>query len=156
MCITGTNTLSSLLSNEGTSIPAFQSFFNYVLLNIIYTSYTLYKYGFKKWTRLILKDGWRYFILSFMDVEGNYFIVLAYRYVSRPSTPFAIRAVLLTKKPDYHSICPANQLLGHRRRSNNLLLFPPRPLPLYANLRHPPLHRRSRRNLRLRPHHRCK
>ncbi|CAE7188604.1 hypothetical protein CFE70_006826 [Pyrenophora teres f. teres 0-1] len=82
ICITGTNTLSSLLSNQGTSIPAFQSFFNYVLLNIIYTSYTLYKYGFKKWTRLILKDGWRYFILAFMDVEGNYFIVLAYRYTT--------------------------------------------------------------------------
>lgn len=31
---------------------------------------------------MVLKDGWRFFILAFMDVEGNYFIVLAYRYVS--------------------------------------------------------------------------
>ncbi|KAI4652932.1 uncharacterized protein J4E78_007760 [Alternaria triticimaculans] len=82
LCITGTNTLSSLLAEEGTSIPAFQSFFNYVLLNIIYTSYTLYKYGFKKWGRVVIKDGWRFFILAFMDVEGNYFIVLAYRYTT--------------------------------------------------------------------------
>jgi len=84
ICITSTNTLSSLLSAEGTSIPAFQSFFNYVLLNIVYTSYTIYKYGFKGWAKLLWKDGWRFFILAFFDVEGNYFIVLAYRYVSPP------------------------------------------------------------------------
>lgn len=82
ICITSTNTLSSLLANEGTSIPAFQSFFNYVLLNLIYTSYTIYKYGFKKWGRLVIFDGWRFLILAFFDVEGNYFVVLAYRYTT--------------------------------------------------------------------------
>lgn len=68
--------------NEGTSIPAFQTFFNYVLLNLVYTSYTIYKYGFKKWCRMLLKDGWRYIIFAFLDVEGNYFVVLAYRYTT--------------------------------------------------------------------------
>jgi solute carrier family 35 protein F1/2 len=82
ICITSTNTLSTLLSMEGTSIPAFQTLFNYILLNLIYTSYTLYKYGFKKWLRLVWRDGWRFFILAFMDVEGNYFTVLAYRYTT--------------------------------------------------------------------------
>ncbi len=82
LCITSTNTFSELLAEAGTSIPAFQSFFNYVLLNIIYTSFTIYKYGFKRWTKLLWKDGWRYFILAFCDVEGNYFVVLAYRYTT--------------------------------------------------------------------------
>ncbi|KAM0716559.1 hypothetical protein Q7P37_008004 [Cladosporium fusiforme] len=82
VAITGTNTLSSLLAAEGTSIPAFQTLFNYILLSLIYTSYTLYKYGFKGWCKLIWKDGWRYFILAFCDVEGNYFTVLAYRYTT--------------------------------------------------------------------------
>ncbi|KAI9871085.1 MAG: hypothetical protein M1830_003328, partial [Pleopsidium flavum] len=82
LCITATNTFSSLLVGKGTSIPAFQTFFNYVLLNVIYTSYTIYKYGFKRWCKLILKDGWKYLILAFMDVEGNYFTVLAYRYTT--------------------------------------------------------------------------
>jgi solute carrier family 35, member F1/2 len=59
LCITGTNTLTTLLVMEGTSIPAFQTFFNYVLLNIIYTSFTMYKYGLKGWAKLILKDGWK-------------------------------------------------------------------------------------------------
>ncbi|KAK3214312.1 hypothetical protein GRF29_28g2730865 [Pseudopithomyces chartarum] len=82
ICITSTNTLSQLLSNEGTSIPAFQSFFNYVLINIIYTGYTLYKLGPRGWAQLVWKDGWRFLILAFIDVEGNYFIVLAYRYTT--------------------------------------------------------------------------
>ncbi|KIW73897.1 hypothetical protein PV04_01977 [Phialophora macrospora] len=82
ICITGTNTLTTLLAMEGTSLPAFQTFFNYVLLNIVYTGYTIYKYGFKKWGRMVLKDGWKYIILAFFDVEGNYFTVLAYRYTT--------------------------------------------------------------------------
>jgi len=79
---TGTNTLTSLINARGTSIPAFQTFFNYVLLNVVYTSFTIYKYGFAKWTKMVVKDGWRFFILAFLDVEGNYFIVLAYKYTN--------------------------------------------------------------------------
>ena len=71
-----------MLAAQGTSIPAFQTFFTYVLLNIIYTSYTIYRYGFQKWCRLLLQDGWKYILLSFLDVEGNYFTVLAYRYTT--------------------------------------------------------------------------
>ncbi|KAK8075011.1 hypothetical protein PG997_009674 [Apiospora hydei] len=82
LCITGTNTFSTLLVNKGTSIPAFQTLFNYVLLTLVYLSYTIYQYGFKKWGKVVLRDGWKYAILSFLDVEGNYFTVLAYRYTN--------------------------------------------------------------------------
>jgi len=82
LCITGTNTFSSLLTGAGANIPAFQTFFNYVLLNAVWTSVTLYKYGFKKWARMVYKDGWRYIIFAFLDVEGNYFTVLGYRYTT--------------------------------------------------------------------------
>lgn len=64
------------------SIPAFQTLFNYVVLTAIYTTYTIYTYGFKKYFKLLRVDGWKYIILSFMDVEGNYFTVLAYRYTN--------------------------------------------------------------------------
>lgn len=57
--VTGTNTLTTLLVNEGTSIPAFQTFFCYALLNLIFTSFTVYKYGFQGWARMIWKDGWK-------------------------------------------------------------------------------------------------
>jgi solute carrier family 35, member F1/2 len=66
----------------GTSIPAFQTLFNYALMNLVYTSWTIYKYGFKGWLRMMLKDGWRYFILALMDVFGNYLVVLAYDYTT--------------------------------------------------------------------------
>ncbi|KAF1812629.1 DUF914-domain-containing protein [Eremomyces bilateralis CBS 781.70] len=82
LCLVGTGTFSNLLANKGTNIPAFQTFFNYVLLNIVYTSITIYRYGFKKWANVVLKDGWKYFIFAFMDVEGNYFVVLAYGYTT--------------------------------------------------------------------------
>ncbi|EDN06369.1 DUF914 domain-containing protein [Histoplasma capsulatum] len=82
LCITSTNTFSQLLSNIHTSIPAFQSLFNYVLLNLVFTSYTIYRYGLKRWLRVIQKDAWKYIILAFCDVEGNYFIVLAYKYTT--------------------------------------------------------------------------
>ncbi|KAL6718720.1 hypothetical protein ACLMJK_002954 [Lecanora helva] len=86
LCITGTNTFSSLLAAQPFSIPAFQTLWNYVLLNLVYTSYTIYRYGFKKYFHFILHDGWKYLILSFLDVEGNYFTVLAYRYTVRLPT----------------------------------------------------------------------
>jgi solute carrier family 35, member F1/2 len=82
LCLTATNTFSQLLANEGTSIPAVQTLVNYVLLNVIYTSYTIYRYGFKGYGRFLWRWGWKYIILSFCDVEGNYFTVLAYRYTT--------------------------------------------------------------------------
>jgi phosphoglycerol transferase MdoB-like AlkP superfamily enzyme len=59
LCLTGTNTFSALLARDGVSIPAFQTLFTYALLNVGYTGYTLYRYGFGKWARLVLKDGWK-------------------------------------------------------------------------------------------------
>ena len=80
LCLTATNTFSSLLAARNFSIPAFQTLWNYIGLALVYGSYTIYKYGFMGWIRLMLKDGWKYIILAFLDVEGNYFFVLAYRY----------------------------------------------------------------------------
>ncbi|KAI0405580.1 DUF914-domain-containing protein [Xylaria palmicola] len=82
LAITATNTFSSLLVAHDTSIPAFQTFFNYVLLSLLYLTYTLYSYGPRKFGGILLRDGWKYFILSFLDVEGNYFTVLAYNYTN--------------------------------------------------------------------------
>lgn len=82
LCITSTNTFSSFLVEEGTNIPAFQSVFNYILLFLIWFPVVMYRYGFRKWAKILLRDGWKYFILSFLDVQGNYFMVLAYNYTN--------------------------------------------------------------------------
>jgi solute carrier family 35, member F1/2 len=82
LCLTATNTFTTFLVNEGTSIPAFQSLFNYILLSLIYLTYTIYRYGFRGYGRFLYKNWWKYILLSFCDVEGNYFTVLAYRYTT--------------------------------------------------------------------------
>ncbi|KAL2117728.1 hypothetical protein VTJ04DRAFT_7388 [Mycothermus thermophilus] len=82
LCITATNTFTTLLVKVNTNIPAFQTLLNYVLLTLIWLPITLRKQGVKKWARIVRKDWWRYLILSFFDVEGNYFTVLAYNYTN--------------------------------------------------------------------------
>ncbi|KAI4186155.1 MAG: hypothetical protein LQ348_004269 [Seirophora lacunosa] len=116
LCITSTNTFSSLLVAQGTSIPALQTFLNYVLLNIVYTSFTFYRYGFKRWCRLVLKDGWKYIILAFLDVQGNYFTVLAYRYTTILSAQlinfFAIVTVVIISFCFLHVRYHITQIVG--------------------------------------------
>ncbi|SPO00070.1 related to solute carrier family 35 member F2 [Cephalotrichum gorgonifer] len=82
LCITGTNTFSSLLATAGTNIPSFQVMFTYVLLSLVYTPVALYRMGPREWGRVAVKHGWKYFIFAFLDVQGNYFTVLAYRYTN--------------------------------------------------------------------------
>ncbi|KAI1329905.1 DUF914-domain-containing protein [Xylariaceae sp. FL0255] len=83
LALTAQNTFTTLISDAGgVSIPAFQTFFNYVLMSAVYIPLTLYYYGPKKLGKILLRDGWKYFILSFCDVEGNYFTVLAYDYTN--------------------------------------------------------------------------
>ncbi|AEO54571.1 hypothetical protein MYCTH_2297268 [Thermothelomyces thermophilus ATCC 42464] len=82
LCITATNTFTSFLAGVHTNIPAFQTLFNYALLTLIWLPITLRQHGPRKWASIVLRDGWKYFILSFLDVEGNYFTVLAYKYTN--------------------------------------------------------------------------
>lgn len=79
---TSTGTFTTLLGEEGWAIPTFQTLLNYVVLTCIFTPYTIYRYGFKGWLRVIYTDGWKYIILAFCDVEGNFFVVLAYQYTT--------------------------------------------------------------------------
>ncbi|KAM3528642.1 hypothetical protein MY4038_005762 [Beauveria bassiana] len=82
LCITATNTFTTFLANAHTNIPAFQTVFNYILLFLVYTTIMLVRDGPRVWWKAALKDGWRYLIMAFLDVEGNYFTVLAYRYTN--------------------------------------------------------------------------
>ena len=83
LCITATNTFTSFLVERGTNIPAFQTLFNYILLSLLYVPVTFYRKGWRYVLHtVLLRDGWKYFILSFLDVEGNYFTVLAYEYTN--------------------------------------------------------------------------
>ncbi|KAF7370715.1 hypothetical protein MSAN_00704700 [Mycena sanguinolenta] len=53
---------------------------SYFSLFAVYTPYTMYRYGFLGWCKMIFKDGWKYIILAACDVEGNFMVVKAYQY----------------------------------------------------------------------------
>lgn len=83
LCITATNTFSSFLNEQGTSIPAIQTIFVYALIFIVYFPTALYQMGGpRNFFAATWRHSWKYIILSFLDVEGNYFTVLAYRYTN--------------------------------------------------------------------------
>ncbi|UNI13614.1 hypothetical protein JDV02_000341 [Purpureocillium takamizusanense] len=82
LCITATNTFTSFLSGAHFNAPAFQTFFNYAFLALVYNTLFLVRDGPHAWWRLARRDGWKYLIMAFLDVEGNYFTVLAYQYTN--------------------------------------------------------------------------
>jgi solute carrier family 35 protein F1/2 len=80
LCITCTNVTTTELVMRGWSLPTTQSLILYFTLFSVYTPYTIYKYGFNGWLKVVFYDGWRYFILAACDVEGNFLVVKAYQY----------------------------------------------------------------------------
>ncbi|KAF5351503.1 hypothetical protein D9758_007197 [Tetrapyrgos nigripes] len=80
LCITCTNVTTTELVQRNWALSTTQSVFLYFSLFMIYTPFTIYKYGFKGWAEVIFKDGWKYFILAACDVEGNFMVVKAYQY----------------------------------------------------------------------------
>ncbi|KAH7290866.1 hypothetical protein KP509_30G066800 [Ceratopteris richardii] len=77
--ITFTGLTSSILARRGFNAPTSQSFFNYVLLTVVYGSTFIIR-------RKTLKVRWYYYLLlAILDVEGNFSVVKAYQYTSLTS-----------------------------------------------------------------------
>jgi len=75
VCITGTGTFSQLLANRGVDIPTTQSCVNYALLAVFSLPFLS--------RRLSLKEAWwKYAIVAFFDVQGNFLMVKAYQYTT--------------------------------------------------------------------------
>ncbi|KAF7972757.1 hypothetical protein HWV62_17128 [Athelia sp. TMB] len=116
LCITCTNVTTTELVSRNWSLPTTQTFFLYFSLFCVYTPYTIYQYGFKGWGKMILRDGWKYFILASCDVEGNFLVVKAYQYTDLLSCmlldawaiPVCLFFCWLYMRPRYHW----TQLLG--------------------------------------------
>ncbi|XP_020088326.1 solute carrier family 35 member F1-like [Ananas comosus] len=79
LLITSTGFSSSELARRGINAPTSQSFFNYVLLAIVYGSIVIHR-------RKGLKTNWYYYLmLGIVDVEANFIVVKAYQYTSLTS-----------------------------------------------------------------------
>ncbi|CAN6448897.1 unnamed protein product [Victoria cruziana] len=79
LLVTSTGFASSELARRGISASTSQSFFNYVLLAVIYGGIVLHR-------RKGLHAKWYYYVmLALVDVEANYLVVKAYQYTSLTS-----------------------------------------------------------------------
>ncbi|KAF8552149.1 DUF914-domain-containing protein [Imleria badia] len=78
--ITCSSVVTSMLVERHWILPCTQAFFSYVSVFIVYTPYTIHRYGLRGWTKVIMRDGWKYFLLSFGDAQGNFLALKAYAY----------------------------------------------------------------------------
>ncbi|KAJ7115841.1 solute carrier family 35 member SLC35F1/F2/F6 [Mycena epipterygia] len=80
LCITCTNVTTTELVNRNWDLSTTQNLFLYFSLFVVYTPYTMYRYGLVGWGKMVARDGWKYLILAACDVEGNFMVVKAYQY----------------------------------------------------------------------------
>lgn len=78
-------TSQMLSSDYNVNAPTAQSFLNYVLLCMVYTTYLACRSGDSGLIPILRARGWKYLILSVIDVEANYLIVKAYQYTTLTS-----------------------------------------------------------------------
>ncbi|ELU05103.1 hypothetical protein CAPTEDRAFT_143259 [Capitella teleta] len=97
--ICGSAVTSGLLQEYGVYIPTAQSFLNYLLLTLVYTTWLACRSGDKNIVPVMKARGWKYLILAAVDVEANYLVVKAYHYTTVTSVQlldcFTIPTVLL-------------------------------------------------------------
>lgn len=82
LLICGTAVISQLLQDPNefnTQVPTAQSFLNYVLLCLVYTTTLSCRAEDRGLLPVLRKRGWKYFIVAVIDVEANYMIVKAYQ-----------------------------------------------------------------------------
>ncbi|KAG8216339.1 hypothetical protein J3R82DRAFT_6413 [Butyriboletus roseoflavus] len=80
LCVTCASVTTTELVERHWILPSTQTFAAYLSLFIVYTPYTIYRYGLGGWRKLIMRDGWKYFLLAFGDAQGNFLAVKAYGY----------------------------------------------------------------------------
>lgn len=59
-----------------------QSFLNYVLLCLVFTTTLACRPGEGGLLSVLKKRGWKYFFIAVADVEANYLVVQAYQYTT--------------------------------------------------------------------------
>lgn len=83
LLLCGTGSTSQLLGSwYHLSVPTTQVFIVYVLLAAIFGSALAVRWDF---LHVLRNNWWKYIILGILDVEGNYLVVLAYKYTTLTS-----------------------------------------------------------------------
>ncbi|XP_065534724.1 solute carrier family 35 member F2 [Lathamus discolor] len=84
--ICGTAVTSQYLAEQyQVNTPMFQSFINYSLLLLVYTTMLAFRTGSDSLWQILKQRWWKYIVLGLADVEANYMIVKAYQYTTLTS-----------------------------------------------------------------------
>ncbi|XP_029281133.1 solute carrier family 35 member F1 [Cottoperca gobio] len=79
--------------------PLFQSFLNYILLFLVYTTTLAVRQGEGNLLAILKQRWWKYMILGLIDIEANYMVLKAYQHTTLSSVQlldcFVIPVVLL-------------------------------------------------------------
>eukprot|EP00066_Takifugu_rubripes_P020342 XP_011609608.1 PREDICTED: solute carrier family 35 member F2 [Takifugu rubripes] len=85
LLICGTAVSSQYLANAAVETPMLQSFLNYVLLLLIYTTVLSTRKDDQNIIQILRTKWWKYLIMGVADVEANYTVVKAYQFTSLTS-----------------------------------------------------------------------
>ncbi|KAG7465664.1 hypothetical protein MATL_G00156000 [Megalops atlanticus] len=79
--------------------PVFQSFLNYILLFLVYTTTLAVRQGEENLLAILKRRWWKYMILGLIDIEANFLLIKAYQYTTLTSIQlldcFVLPVVLL-------------------------------------------------------------
>uniref|UniRef100_A0A670ICK9 Solute carrier family 35 member F1 n=1 Tax=Podarcis muralis TaxID=64176 RepID=A0A670ICK9_PODMU len=100
LLICGISLTSKYLSDDfHANTPVFQSFLNYILLFLVYTTTLAVRQGEENLLAILKRRWWKYMILGIIDIEANYLVVKAYQYTTFTSVQlldcFVIPVVIL-------------------------------------------------------------
>ncbi|XP_060942197.1 solute carrier family 35 member F2-like [Limanda limanda] len=85
LLICGTAVSCQYLADAGVETPMLQSFLNYALLLLVYTTILLTRKGERNIVHILKTKWWKYLVMGLADVEANYAVVKAYQYTTLTS-----------------------------------------------------------------------
>ncbi|KAI9531907.1 hypothetical protein NQZ68_036708 [Dissostichus eleginoides] len=85
LLICGTAVSCQYLADAKVETPMLQSFLNYAMLLLVYTSILCTRKGDRNILHILKTKWWKYLLMGVADVEANYTVVKAYQYTTLTS-----------------------------------------------------------------------
>ncbi|XP_017292199.1 solute carrier family 35 member F2 [Kryptolebias marmoratus] len=85
LLICGTAVSCQFLADRKVETPMFQSFLNYALLLLTYTTVLCTRKGDGNILQILRTKWWKYLVMGLADVEANYTVVMAYQFTTLTS-----------------------------------------------------------------------
>uniref|UniRef100_UPI0037E7704F solute carrier family 35 member F2-like n=1 Tax=Semicossyphus pulcher TaxID=241346 RepID=UPI0037E7704F len=85
LLICGTAVSCQYLADAGVETPMLQSFLNYAMLLIVYTTILCTRQGDRNIIQILKTKWWKYLVMGLVDVEANYTVVKAYQFTTLTS-----------------------------------------------------------------------